>query len=79
MGHEVCDAFQHAPWLQHESRKGHPGEVHPYSTINPIVEVPGAWNGGDRWGDETDLSCDIREEMIDPSSSSLKSMWGISA
>lgn len=29
--------------------------------------------------DGTDLNCDIREEMIDPSSSSLKSTWGISA
>lgn len=43
MRHEIGDAFQHASWLQNEGRKGHPGQVHPYSTRNPIVTASGVW------------------------------------
>jgi len=43
MGHEVGNALQHASWLQHERWEGHPGQVHPYSTKNPIVEASAGW------------------------------------
>jgi hypothetical protein len=77
MRHEVGDPFQHASWFQYERRESDSGQVHPYSAKNPIVEAcAGRELGGA--GGATDLSWDIREEIIDPSFSSLKSARSIS-
>jgi len=78
MRHEIRDTFQHASRLQHEGREGHPGQVHPYSTENPIVEAFNFGGNGMIGRIVTDLSWAIREEIIDPSFSSLKSVQGIS-
>lgn len=31
MGHEICDTFKHAPWLEYERWKGNPMQVHAHS------------------------------------------------
>ena len=43
MRHEIRDALQHASWLQHERWEGHPGQVHPYSTKDPVVGASTGW------------------------------------
>ena len=65
VGHEVCDAFEHTPRLEYEGGEGDFVEIH----ADPGHEV-----SIDRVSTllETHLSCEMSEEIIEPSCVSLQ-------
>src|SRR5580693_6266926 len=77
MRHEICDSFEHAPGLQDKCGESDSGEIHsnsiryaPTPKFNSSKSIRGSvW----RSQYSTRLSWDIKDVMIDPSSSSLVS------